>query len=342
MDALQIKIAHWQQKSWKIPNTSWNISGYSRSAYRTGFYIPELDLLLDAGPQNFNKPEFILITHTHIDHISDLPKTLIGAGDSDGPEKKKCIMIYGPIEAEKLIVNYITAMFSVNAMVFIPFASIDWYKYNGQSAGDHFRITMNKTNLGVEVFKCDHAIPTISYGISEFKQKLKQEYQQFTGRDLAAIRQSGVEITEEICQKKMAYVCDTSIAVFDLNPSILEYSTVFIECTFLYPDEYENAKATQHIHWNDLKKYVIENPKIYFMLFHFSQRYRDLEIDTFFKAECQHHQISNMDWWISDQSDHQRQCEQLTVSVSPHKDRKRERSDCCGAGGVVESMEPLI
>lgn len=30
------------------------------------------------GPQNFNKPSNILITHTHIDHIACLPFTMIG------------------------------------------------------------------------------------------------------------------------------------------------------------------------------------------------------------------------------------------------------------------------
>jgi hypothetical protein len=41
-------MAHWKQK-WSIPNTPWTITGYSRAAYRTGFYIPELDIMLDAG-----------------------------------------------------------------------------------------------------------------------------------------------------------------------------------------------------------------------------------------------------------------------------------------------------
>ena len=69
MDSLQVKNIYWQ-KQWKIPGTSWQICGYSRSAYRTGFYITELDLMLDAGPQNFSKPKTILITHSHINHLA--------------------------------------------------------------------------------------------------------------------------------------------------------------------------------------------------------------------------------------------------------------------------------
>jgi hypothetical protein len=60
MDAVSIKNIHWKTR-WDIPGTPWSISGYSRSAFRTGFYIKELDLMLDAGPQNFNKPSHMLI-----------------------------------------------------------------------------------------------------------------------------------------------------------------------------------------------------------------------------------------------------------------------------------------
>jgi ribonuclease BN (tRNA processing enzyme) len=71
----------------------------------------------------------------------------------------------------------------------------------------------------------------------------------------------------------------------ELNPSILEYDVIMIECTFFMPDELENATKTQHVHWDHLKKYVVDNPNTTFMLFHFSQRYRDEEINQFFQAE---------------------------------------------------------
>ena len=44
-DALSLKKSFWQ-RMWTIPKTSWSICGYSRSAYRTGFYIKELNLML--------------------------------------------------------------------------------------------------------------------------------------------------------------------------------------------------------------------------------------------------------------------------------------------------------
>lgn len=278
MDALNIKTVHWQEER-IIPGTPWKIRGYSRSAYRTGFYIPDLDMMLDAGPQNFNKPKHILITHTHIDHIACLPLSMIG--DETG---NHIFNIYAIDKAELYIRNYIQSMFEANAMT-DTIKSGDWYKFVGKKSGDTFDINVKGTDLVVSVFECDHKIPTISYGFTETKQKLKDEYKGLSGKEIGGLRKKGVPVTELVKYPRFCYICDTSIKVFELNPEILGYNVIMIECTFLYPDELDNAIATQHIHWLQLEPYVKRHTDIKFILFHFSQRYRDVEIDQFFNDQ---------------------------------------------------------
>jgi len=249
--------------------------------------------MLDAGPQNFNKPSSIFITHTHIDHIACLPFTMIGDATSN-----HIFQIYAHELAKQYIDNYIKAMFSVNAMQECD-ECVNWYKYHPLSEETKpFRLTMNKQELEIEVFRCDHTIPTLSFGISEVKQKLKEEYAKLPGKEIGALRKQGVQVTQEVLAHKLAYVCDTSIAAFDLNPSILLYEVVMIECTFFMPDELENAGKTHHVHWDHLKKYVVENQNTKFMLFHFSQRYRDEEIGAFFQKEVDGG-LKNLHWWTS-------------------------------------------
>jgi len=291
MDSLAIKNVPWQ-KSRQIPLTSWTICGYSRSAYRTSFYIPELGIMLDAGHQNFKSVSHIFLTHTHIDHLASLPFTLI-----DSVDKLMVPTVYGPKEAESYVGAYIVSMFNVNSMR-------DWtkdssyqagYVYSGLVGGEFFRCCINKTNLMVRVFICDHSIPTVSYGFSVIKTKLKPEYLGLSGKEIVELKKTGVEISQEVVEKKFAYICDTSIAVL-LQTEILEYPVVFIECTFLMPDELENAVETRHIHWDHLKPYVLAHPEIIFILFHFSQRYKDLEINAFFQPIVDSG-IKNLQWW---------------------------------------------
>jgi len=279
IDNHNIKKVFWQKK-WKIPGTPWTICGFSKSAYRTGFRIKDLDLMLDAGPQNFVKPAFILLTHTHVDHIACLPFTLIGAGRED-----IVVQIYGPESAEPYVRNYINTLFSTNSM--IPQLDGDstdaFYMYNGAKLGSTFKMNCKNANLCVEVFECDHSVPTVSYGISEYKTKLKPEFSHMSGKEIGALRKAGECVTNDILVPRFTYVCDTSIEVFDINPNILKYPVVFIECTFIYLGEEDMAIDKKHIHWLQLKPIVDAHPEITFMLFHFSQRYTDREITLWFK-----------------------------------------------------------
>jgi ribonuclease Z len=102
---------YWSGPVWNIPGTPWDIVGYSRACYRTGFYIRHLDMMIDAGPQKMGNPKTILITHCHADHIANIPFTLI---KPDG-EKTSLSDVFIH-EKSKLIFekSYINAMFSAN------------------------------------------------------------------------------------------------------------------------------------------------------------------------------------------------------------------------------------
>lgn len=77
--------------SWKIPgNSGWSITGHSRALERTGFLIPELRVVLDAGVDvptdaGSSRPAAILITHGHIDHMNALPMLLRHKNAGDPP-----------------------------------------------------------------------------------------------------------------------------------------------------------------------------------------------------------------------------------------------------------------
>lgn len=277
-EIIDVRKSFWGQK-WTLPGTNWNITGYSRAAYRTGFYIQDLDLMLDAGPDCCTNPSHIMVTHTHGDHIANLPLTLIDCKD------RNCLLnIYAPIESKKQLMKYINSLFEANHNTDIEIVEDKWYKYNSMVSGMIFDTVLNNNPYQIEIFNCDHSVPTVSYGISTIKQKLKDEYKGVPGKDIAQLRKSGTEVTVKIVTPTLAYVCDTSCKALATNPTLFDYKIIIVECTFLYPEHLQNAADTKHIHWNELKPYVESHPEITFMLIHFSMQYKDMEIDEFFKG----------------------------------------------------------
>ena len=65
-------------EEFKLPNIgSIKISGFSRSKFRTGYLIEPFDIYLDAGLPSPIPPKLILVSHGHLDHITELFSLLI-------------------------------------------------------------------------------------------------------------------------------------------------------------------------------------------------------------------------------------------------------------------------
>jgi len=280
----------WSGPVWNIPGTPWNIIGYSRACYRTGFYINHLDLLIDAGPQKSGNPKTILITHCHADHIANLPLTLIDQNTKSGANMST---IFVPEKSRVRLDNYVKAMFSVNYSIDFKGTTAN---YQSVKAFDNIYHKANNTYIKIEIFACSHDVPTVGYGISSKKSHLKQEYFNLKGnaKALVELKQKGIEITNTIYRPDIAFIWDTGISVLQNNPTILNYGVVMIECTFLYDDDYEQSISKKHIHWKSLKPYIIENSHITFVLVHFSLRYSESEINIFFKQQS----LNNVVPWL--------------------------------------------
>jgi ribonuclease Z len=287
----------WKKKM-TIPGTVWTLSGYSRAAFRSGFFIKELDCMLDAGPQSHVVPKHIFITHSHGDHIANLPFTLIRDTEVKGYET---IPIYAPIETKEFLHNYIQSLFSLNSLQDVSEDVRKSYDFIGVTQERTIsRLKMNGNEIELETVGADHPVPTTVYGFSLIKKKLDDKFKGLSGKEIATLRKKGTEVMKELVEKKFAYILDTSIEIFKNSPFLLSYPCIVIECTFLLPDELENSIRTKHIHWQQLKPYIIDHPEIEFILVHFSLRYKDTEIKEFFDKELQELQIKNVRPWLSD------------------------------------------
>jgi ribonuclease Z len=271
--------------------------------------------MLDAGLSANISPEYIMITHCHSDHCANIPYHLYTC--------HKKIAIFSPPESFMRINNYIKAAYLMSADIddedlldvtkiydMIPAYEGDTEILIGEKVeqykdenGDLLTRYKGGKPMKVEIIKCDHSVPCVGYGLIESRIKLKPEYEHIQGKELGALKKSGVDINYKVDFPFFCYLGDTSHEV--LKDSRLEkYSTLMIECTFIYPEDHDNAILTKHMHWEYLKPYVLSHPKMNFVLYHFSQRYKPEQIKEFFDNEFYDKEqkillIPNVKVWIS-------------------------------------------
>lgn len=266
-----------------------SVHGHSRGSERSGFYIPELKLCLDAGVQMNFEPKHIFITHCHADHSFALPMIL--AEISTKPK------VYVPKEHSHLFDTFTTSCHQLSKG-----STKTKYKNHsivGVKTGDTFPV---KDNYYVKVYNLDHNVPTRGYGVFRIKRKLKQEYTGLSGRDLVLLKRQGIDIDKEVHEHVLAYLCDTTIKPFNNNADLFMFPDLLVECTFLESKDDRHANdidRIKHIHWDILLHIVKKHPEVNFHLIHFSDRYQDEYIHDFFKNECEKHELKNVFPWLN-------------------------------------------
>lgn len=256
------------------------ISGFSRSAYRTGFIVYPYNIYLDAGLHPTVNANLVLVSHTHYDHIASLYPILLES-------KNKNVMI--PLSAKENVSEMLNSISKLNCGK--KTSKFDWNpitEYN-------FTTKIIGKNIYVETYKLDHRIETNGYGIYEEQNILKEQFTDLSSKEISILKKSNTQICDKILVPILMFINDTGNKILDELP-FSKFKLVIIECTFIEEEHYKEALNRKHIHWNDLKKYVKINSNTQFILTHFSSRYKD---DYLSKKELElKKEFSNILFWI--------------------------------------------
>ncbi|KAF0983672.1 hypothetical protein FDP41_007587 [Naegleria fowleri] len=266
-----------------------SLIGHSRSAEATYFQIPQLSTNIDMGfidKKYMNQhPNTFLITHTHADHSYYLSACQPAFINRKVPNR-----VFVPKENVKFVENFLHACQELNAGKELPRESVQERKpvqVIGVSPGDVIEKIGGKENFVARVVRCDHSIVCNGYAIYEKKKKLKKEFSHLKGAEIGKMRKELGEdaVCDTIFEPRIAIMGDTTYRVFEMNPELLEFPAIVVECTFLEEGQEEQALGAYHMHWNHLKPIVEKYSNIHFILTHFSLRYTDEFILDFFAKQ---------------------------------------------------------
>ncbi len=253
----------YNEHNFTIPNFGKiKISGYSKSAFRTGYIIKPFNIHLDAGLPTPYVPSLILLSHGHFDHIAALYSIL--------DQNNKCpIMLHSKLIDDTISMLTSFKKLNSNCKTHTHDAKCKW----NLISSDIFKIKLKGKEFEINTFKLDHSVLCIGFGISMIIKNIKDEYKELDSKAIVELKK-----TTDICVTKkqgcILFISDTSKKPLKYLP-FKDYSIIIIECTFFEDEHYIESVQRKHLHWTDLEPYIKDNPTIDFCLGHFSTRYKD-------------------------------------------------------------------
>jgi len=250
----------------------WGLHGFSISGLSTYFQIPELDLCVDMGecPVSALSLNHILLTHSHGDHSRCLMRHNSLRRMMQNPVQA---VYYIPDAVYELAIEMIKAETLFEGVAEERF---DLPRLECVKAGQWFDLAYRK-DLEVFPFGVRHSIPALGYTVFCKKKKLKKEYATLERGEIISLKNSGVEITNDIREPFVSFMGDCIGESLWEERHIWNSPAVVCECTFLDKGEMDMASRKGHTHIDDLVQVLCKiggsMPCQSIILTHFSMKY---------------------------------------------------------------------
>ncbi|MCP4895898.1 MAG: MBL fold metallo-hydrolase [bacterium] len=252
-------------------DTSWGslkLSGGSRAGEGTLILLPQLRLALDPGRAHRALPPMnqVCVSHGHHDHAGGLAywasQRLL---NSMGPAK-----VYAPgAIADNIRQLLLTAERLEGGR---PYDATVEPVENGDSI-------VLRADMHLHFFSTDHWVPTLGSRIVWHRRHLRDEFTHLTSEEIAKLRRSGKEVTEEIEVVLLTYCADTGPALFTDKPWVLDSEILLVECSFYRDSDRQRAAEFGHMHIAEVTKVARQFEGRHLVLLHPSRRNRLREVE---------------------------------------------------------------
>lgn len=242
------------------------IEGVSIAGHESFFKLPGFRTLLEFGraPDDTLGYSTVCLTHGHLDHAAGLAhhasrRTLTGLGPA---------RVLAPEEAIPDLEAWVAACERLEHVR---------YGTRFEAAVPGLAVPLRR-DLELVVLPGRHRVPTVGYLFNEVRRKLKDDLAGFSGSEIAALRERGVEVTRREDVPLLAYPGDCGPSIFEAAPQLFSAKVLLIECSFVDPDDVGRAHAYEHLHITDFAERadLFQNEVV--VLTHFTLRSSDEEI----------------------------------------------------------------
>ncbi len=236
------------------------IHGYSVAGEETVIAVPELNVCFDVGkaPEEILSIDHVLLSHGHMDHAAGIAYY---CSQRDFRE-----MAPGTVLLPARLLPEMQALLACWARIdgthppasFVPMVH-----------GDEYEL---RRNLFAFAFSTNHTAGSLGFTLIERRQKLKPEYSDLPGAEIARRRQAGESVTYTMNMPLVTYLGDTMGGDFEQLACVRQSRVLIAECTFFDADHHDRARAGRHYHFDELADVLTRMENEHIILTHLSRR----------------------------------------------------------------------
>lgn len=216
------------------------IQGFTLAGEETVICLPELNVVFDIGraPREAVGIDHVCLSHGHMDHAAGLAYYFSQRNFQDNTPG--CVLVHHKL------VPPIHELLDVWGRIE---GHVSPARIIGVDEDEDFAL---HRSLIVRPFRVRHAGPSLGFSLIEVRKKLKPEYTDHSGQQIADLKRAGTAVEYRLEIPRVCYCADTAIGDFLDHDHVRNAEVLLYECTFFEEDHIGRARKGQHTHVSDL------------------------------------------------------------------------------------------